>query len=60
METYDPAEVATSVVRVYCYIIKVGRFLRHTSIDELPQLFNVLFGQMSIIGYRPLVPTGVS
>lgn len=36
-------------------LTKVGRFVRSTSIDELPQLFNVLKGDMAIIGPRPLL-----
>ena len=37
-------------------LTRVGKFVRKTSIDEIPQLFNVLLGQMSLIGPRPLLP----
>jgi lipopolysaccharide/colanic/teichoic acid biosynthesis glycosyltransferase len=55
----DPVGVGTVVTREDPRVTRAGRFLRRTSLDEVPNLLNVLRGEMAIVGPRPTIPAQV-
>lgn len=56
MSVDSPENIPTSMlIRPEQHITRVGKFIRKRSIDELPQLFNILKGEMSIVGPRPII-----
>jgi len=56
----DPVGVGTAVTRDDPRVTAAGRVLRRTSLDEIPNLVNVLRGEMAIVGPRPTIPAQVN
>ncbi|HET7484724.1 MAG TPA: sugar transferase [Solirubrobacterales bacterium] len=59
VEGSDPVGVGTVVTRDDPRVTSAGRVLRRTSLDEIPNLLNVLRGEMAIVGPRPTIPAQV-